>query len=254
MDSTKNVRSKFEAAVQTFTRNLARMMGIRKPHVKFLEPSVNQGDSKPRDKDKDKKGDGKGKGGGGGGKGSGFAGGAGTTTVEDDEDLDDDSTTASEDNSSDYQSRQAAEEEHHEIDDAAICEAVTKLKRYLRGMKLADGTRRHSTKEVQRKILKYEDDLYSGIKSLWDNDKDIEIALISIQMRKSMESAGCSKKAIDRMIKKFEEGKYQDDEDEKEIQIALASIEMRKDMKKAGHSKKTIDRRIKKFKADAYTK
>ena len=90
MDSTKNVRSNFEAAVQTFTRNLARMMGIRKPHVKFLEPSVNQGDSKPRDKDKDKKGDGKGKGGGGGGKGSGFAGGAGTTTVEDDEDFDDD--------------------------------------------------------------------------------------------------------------------------------------------------------------------
>ena len=45
-DSTKNVRSSFEAAVQTFMRNLARVMGIRKPHVKFFEPSVNQGDSK----------------------------------------------------------------------------------------------------------------------------------------------------------------------------------------------------------------
>ena len=111
---------------------------------------------------------GKGKGKGGGGKGSGFAGGAGTKAVEDDEDedFDDDSTTASEDSSSDYQSHQAAEEEHHEIDDAAICEAVVKLKRDLRAMKLADGTRRHSKKDVQMKILKYEDDLYSGIKSL----------------------------------------------------------------------------------------
>ena len=97
----------------------------------------------------------------------GFAGGAGTKTVDDeDEDFDDDSTTASEDSSSDYQSHQAAEEEHHEIDDAAICEAVVKLKRDLRAMKLADGTRRHSKKDVQMKILKYEDDLYSGIKSL----------------------------------------------------------------------------------------
>ena len=111
---------------------------------------------------------GKGKGKGGGGKGSGFAGGAGTKAVEDDEDedFDDDSTTASEDSSSDYQSHQAAEEEHHEIDDAAICEAVVKLERDLRAMKLADGTRRHSKKDVQMKILKYEDDLYSGIKSL----------------------------------------------------------------------------------------
>ena len=52
------------------------------------------------------------------------------------------------------------------IDDVAICQAVTKLKRDLRGMKLADGTRRHSKKDVQMMILKYEDDLYSGIKSL----------------------------------------------------------------------------------------
>ena len=33
-------------------------------------------------------------------------------------------------------------------------------------MKLADGTRRHSKKAVETKILQYEDDLYSGKESL----------------------------------------------------------------------------------------
>ena len=41
-----------------------------------------------------------------------------------------------------------------------------------------------------------------------EDDKHIEIALISIQMRKSMETAGLSKKAIERKIKKFEGGMY----------------------------------------------
>jgi len=52
------------------------------------------------------------------------------------------------------------------IDDVAVCMAETKLKRDLRGMKLADGTRRHSKKAVEKKILQYEDDLYSGRKTL----------------------------------------------------------------------------------------
>jgi hypothetical protein len=41
-----------------------------------------------------------------------------------------------------------------------------------------------------------------------DDEKDIQIALISIQMRKSMKTGGFSKKAIERKIKKFEEGMY----------------------------------------------
>ena len=41
-----------------------------------------------------------------------------------------------------------------------------------------------------------------------EDEKDIQIALISIQMRKSMKTGGFSKKAIERKIKKFEEGMY----------------------------------------------
>ncbi len=114
-----------------------------------------------------KGGGGKGK---GGGRGNGFAGGATTTTTMHLDD--DDSDISSEDSSFDYKGRQAAEEEefyeapHGEIDDVAVCEAVTKLKRDLRGMKLADGTRRHSKKAVEKKILQYEDDLYSGKKTI----------------------------------------------------------------------------------------
>ena len=116
--------------------------GIAKPQIK--------------DKAKGKKGDGKAKGGGGGGGSSVFAGGAATTTADDggdfDVDFDDDdgvSTTDSEDSSSDYKGQQAAgEEEPREIDDAAICQSVTKLKRGLRWVKLADGTRRHNKKAV----------------------------------------------------------------------------------------------------------
>ena len=76
------------------------------------------------------------------------------------------------DSSFDGKGRQAAEEEelyeapHDEIDDVAVCMAVTKLKRDLRGMKHADDTRRHSKKAVEKKIPQYEDDLYSGKKTI----------------------------------------------------------------------------------------
>ena len=145
----------------------SKVGGKGKSTGKYTGKGKSKGKSHDKPKDNGKGGGGKGK---GGGRSNGFAGGAKTTTTMHHDD--DDSDTSSEDSSFDYKGRQAAEEEeyfeapHGEIDDVAVCMAVTKLKQDLRGMKLADGTRRHSKKAVEKKILQYEDDLYSGRKAL----------------------------------------------------------------------------------------
>ena len=204
-DSTKNVRSSFEAAVQTFMRNLARVMGIRKPHVKFFEPSVNQGDSKSRDQDCK-----------GTGQGSDKLGRKPSALKQ--------KPSAGSDggmSQADIEITMASIQMRNNLKINGCSEKAIKRK-----LKLLEKRMRHEAEDMRQTRSAYRA-LKGGHKSNAgkaaetdsssesdDDDQDdedskaIQIALISIEMRKSMEKAGRSKKTIDRRIKKFKADAY----------------------------------------------
>ena len=201
----KNILSR----VDSLMLNFARMMGIRKHYVKFFEPSVNQGkhyvkffepsvnqgDSKHRDQDGKGTGKGTGKGnrkpnrksdkptrGGGGGGGGG------------------------DDSSVDTHDRGCLRcgERHAVRDCPHSAEDSRKAFKAFRVLNDHSGHKSNAGKAAETDSGSESDDDDQDD----EDEKDIQIALISIQMRKSMKTGGFSKKAIERKIKKFEEGMY----------------------------------------------
>ena len=158
----KNVRSKFEEAMQAFARHLARVMGIRKPRVKILESSVSQG----------------GKGGGKGDKGNGksdpsgkanSASEASTVTKKkkavkkkvtyahaaaDDSDESDDS------DGSYNMSGMGMADDDDDID-VAIYKELAAYRKMLRTFKLKNGKPRYSKTSIDTKVQRYSEEMYA---------------------------------------------------------------------------------------------
>ena len=156
----KNVRSKFEEAMQAFARHLARVMGIRKPRVKILESSVSQG----------------GKGGGKGDKGSSKGPGKSDPSGKANSASEASTVTkkkkavkkkvtyahaAADDSDESYNMSGIGVADDDDDIDVAIYKELAAYRKMLRTFKLKNGKPRYSKTSIDTKVQRYSEEMYA---------------------------------------------------------------------------------------------